>query len=79
MRKPERKDWIKLIIALTLYILFLVWIKSWWGALAIPFIIDNYTTKFIPWGWWKNSKSKTLRTIMSWSTPSSLHLLPYIL
>ena len=66
MRKPTYKDLIKLLIVLALYLLFLVWVKSWLGLLAIPFIIDNYTTKFIPWGWWKNSKNKLLRNVMSW-------------
>ncbi len=66
MRKPKKRDWIKLAIALVLYLLFLVWIRSWWGVLVIPFIVDNYITKFIPWGWWKKSKNSTLRTIMSW-------------
>ena len=36
------------------------------GIIVIPFIIDCYTTKFIPWNWWKKSKNKTLRTVMSW-------------
>ena len=66
MRKPTRKDLIKLSIVLALYLLFLIWVKSWLGLIIIPFIIDNYTTKFIPWGWWKNSKNKLLRNVMSW-------------
>ena len=66
MRKPTRKDLIKLSIALALYLLFLIWVKSWLGLIIIPFIIDNYTTKFIPWGWWKNSKNRLLRNVMSW-------------
>lgn len=64
--KPTRKDIIKLSIYLTLYILFLVWVDSWLGALVIPFIIDNYTTHIVPWGWWKKSKNGTVRKIMSW-------------
>lgn len=66
MRKPSKRDWIRLITLLILYLLFLLWVKSWWGLLAIPFIIDNYTTKFIPWGWWKKSNNKVLRQVMSW-------------
>lgn len=66
MRKPTRKDYIRLSIALVLYLLFLLWVKSWWGLFVIPFIVDNYITKFIPWGWWKKSKSSTLRAVMSW-------------
>lgn len=59
-------DLIKLTIIIILYSLFLVWVKSWMGIIVIPFIIDCYTTKFIPWNWWKKSKNKTLRTVMSW-------------
>ncbi|MBQ3121868.1 MAG: S26 family signal peptidase [Bacteroidaceae bacterium] len=66
MRKPEKKDWIKLSVALALYFIFLIWVKSWLGLLAVPFIVDNYITKFIPWGWWKKSKNATLRQVMSW-------------
>ncbi|MBO7302473.1 MAG: signal peptidase I [Bacteroidaceae bacterium] len=59
-------DLIKLTLIIILYSLFLVWVKSWMGIIVIPFIIDCYTTKFIPWNWWKKSKNKTLRTVMSW-------------
>ena len=66
MRKPTAKDYTRLALTLTLYIAFLVWVKSWAGVVVIPFIIDNYTTKFIPWGWWKKSKNPVVRTVMSW-------------
>ena len=66
MRKPEKKDWIKLSVALALYFIFLIWVKSWLGLLVVPFIVDNYITKFIPRGWWKKSKNATLRQVMSW-------------
>ena len=64
--KTSRKELVKLSIILVLYVLFLVWVKSWLGIIVIPFIIDNYTTRFIPWSWWKNSKNATLRKVMGW-------------
>ena len=64
--KTSRKELIKLITILVLYILFLFWVKSWLGIIVIPFIIDNYTTRFIPWNWWKNSKNATVRKVMGW-------------
>ena len=64
--KTTRKELVKLITILVLYILFLVWVKSWLGVIVIPFIVDNYTTRFIPWNWWKKSKNATLRKIMGW-------------
>ena len=62
----SRKELLKLSLILLLYILFLVWVKSWLGVVVIPFIIDCYTTRFIPWDWWKNSKNATLRKVMGW-------------
>ena len=64
--ETSRANIIKLALILILYSLFLVWIKSWWGIIAIPFIVDSYTTKFIPWSWWKKSENKALRTVMGW-------------
>ena len=64
--KTTRKALIKMGVYLALYIAFLIWVKSWMGVLVIPFIIDCYTTRFIPWGWWKNLKNSTARRVMSW-------------
>ncbi|MBQ5627588.1 MAG: signal peptidase I [Bacteroidaceae bacterium] len=64
--KTTRKALIKMGVYLALYIAFLIWVKSWMGVLVIPFIIDCYTTRFIPWGWWKNLKNGTARRVMSW-------------
>lgn len=53
-------------IVLVLYLLFLLWVGSWWGLLVVPFIFDVYFTKKINWGWWKNLKNTTARSIMGW-------------
>lgn len=66
MKKATKKQWIKCIIVLILYLAFLYWIKGWWGLLAVPFIFDAYITKLIPWTWWKNIKNPFLRDVMSW-------------
>ena len=42
-------QWAKFIVVLVLYLLFLFWVKSWWGLLVIPFIYDIYITKKIKW------------------------------
>lgn len=63
---PTRKEIVKLSIVLFLYVLFLFWVRSWMGIIVIPFIVDNYLTHFVPWGWWKKNKNATLRKIMSW-------------
>ncbi len=58
-------QWAKFIVVLILYLLFLYWVKSWWGLLVIPFIFDIYITKKIKWQWWKESEGPT-KFIMSW-------------
>ena len=64
--KPTRTAWIKMVVAVAAYVAFLVWIGSWWGLLVVPFIVDAYITKYIPWTWWKEAESPLTRTVMSW-------------
>ena len=39
---------------------------TWWLAIFELLLFDIYITGYIPFTWWKKSKSKTTRTIMSW-------------
>ena len=69
-RKDKKKlnmkvQWTKFAVVTVLYLLFLYWVKSWWGLLVVPFIFDVYITKKIKWQWWRESENPT-RTIMSW-------------
>lgn len=64
-RLNMKVQWAKLAIVLVLYLAFLVWLKSWWGLLVVPFIYDVYITKKIRWQWWKDAEGP-VRFIMSW-------------
>ena len=66
MKQVSRKQWIKFGIVTVIYLLFLLWVKSWWGLIVVPFIYDIYISKRIPWSWWRKSKNPTVRGIMSW-------------
>ena len=66
MIHASRKQWIKFAIAMVLYLAFIIWLKSWLGIIAIPFIFDVYITKKIPWTWWKKSTNPLVVTVMSW-------------
>ena len=61
-----RRQWIKMAAVMALYIAFIIWIRSWLGVVVIPFIFDAYITKIVPWTWWRKSRNKTVRTVMSW-------------
>ena len=58
-------QWAKFIVVLILYLLFLYWVKSWWGLLVVPFIYDVYISKKIKWQWWKDSEGP-IKFVMSW-------------
>ncbi|MDR0976569.1 MAG: S26 family signal peptidase [Prevotellaceae bacterium] len=66
MRKATRTQWMKFILYTALYLLFLVWVKSWWGLIVVPFIFDAYVSRIIPWSFWRNIKNNTVRSIMGW-------------
>ena len=66
MEKATRAQWIKCAIVILLYLALLVWVKSWWGLIVVPFIFDIYITKKVPWSFWKKSKNSTVRNVMSW-------------
>lgn len=66
MKQVSRKQWIKFGIVTLLYLLFLLWVRSWWGLVVVPFIYDIYITKKIPWSWWRKSENAAVRGIMSW-------------
>ena len=64
-KKDPKKQWAKFIVVLVLYLLFLYWVKSWWGLLVVPFIYDVYITKKIKWQWWKEEEGP-VKWVMSW-------------
>ena len=63
--KPA-KNWIKCAIWSLIYVLFIAWVGNYWWLLLLPFIVDIFVTRFIPWDFWKNTKNKVLYTIFSW-------------
>ena len=65
-RREKKPQWMKFAIVTVLYLAFLVWIKSLWGLIVVPFIFDVYITKIIRWQWWKDSPDAVVRFIMSW-------------
>ena len=58
------KGWISCGVWCAIYIAFVVWVA--WGDRAslgwlvlLPIIADMFTTKYIPWNWWKKYKPLT--------------------
>ncbi|MDE7089006.1 MAG: S26 family signal peptidase, partial [Prevotella sp.] len=62
--KPTR--WVRFGIVAALFIGWVIWLDNYWVLLFLPLLFDIYITHYIPFTWWKESKSKTVRTLMSW-------------
>ncbi|MDY3858538.1 MAG: signal peptidase I [Muribaculaceae bacterium] len=62
--KPTR--WVRFAIVMLVYILWVAWMGNWWLLLGALLLFDIYITGYIPFTWWKKSKNKVTRSIMSW-------------
>ena len=60
------KQWIKCCVWSFIYILFIIWVGNYWWLLGLPVVVDSFSTKYIPWTWWKKSKNKSLLVVMGW-------------
>ncbi len=66
MKKNPIKNYLKCVIYSLLYVAFVAWVGNFWWLLLLPFIIDIYITKFIPWTFWKKSPNSTVRKVGEW-------------
>ena len=60
------KQWIKFSVWSLIYILFIVWVGNYWWLLGLPVVFDLFITNYIPWAWWKDTKNKSLLSVMGW-------------
>ena len=62
----KKTRWIRFAFVSLIFFLWVVWLGNYWVLLVYPLLFDIYITLYIPWNWWKKSKSKAVRTTMSW-------------
>lgn len=62
--KPTR--WVRFAIVSLVFFLWVAWLGNWWVALWWLLLFDIYITGYIPFTWWKKSKSAATRTVMGW-------------
>lgn len=58
--------WVRFSIVAVLFLAWAIWLGTWWVGLFLLLLFDIYITGYIPFSWWKKSKSAALRTVMSW-------------
>lgn len=62
--RPTR--WARFGVVMAIFMLWVAWMGNWWLALFGLLLFDIYITGYIPFTWWKKSKNRTTRTLMSW-------------
>ena len=53
MSRILTNKWFKLGCVLFVYLLWTLWIGSWWLLLGVPVLFDIYITKKVHWAFWK--------------------------
>ncbi|PLX18954.1 MAG: S26 family signal peptidase [Marinilabiliales bacterium] len=66
LKEIIKNKYFKFGLALTIYILWVVWIKNFWFFLGIPIIIDLHLTKFVNWTFWKKPDEPKKNAIVEW-------------
>ncbi|MCM1320394.1 MAG: signal peptidase I [Muribaculaceae bacterium] len=66
VKENTTKRWIRFGIVSLVFFLWVIWLGNPWVALVWFLLFDIYITGYIPFTWWKKSKSKTTRMVMGW-------------
>ena len=66
LKATKTTRWIRFAIVSAIFVAWVAWMQSWWLLIFWFLLFDIYITGYIPLTWWKKSKSKTTRTVMSW-------------
>lgn len=62
--RPTR--WVRFGLVSLVFLAWVAWLGNWWVALWWLLLFDIYITGYIPFTWWKKSKSSVTRTVMGW-------------
>ena len=66
VKETKVTRWIRFGFVSLIYFAWVIWMGNIGLLLFYLLLFDIYITGFIPFQWWKKSKSKAVRVIMSW-------------
>jgi len=66
IKATKKTRWWRFGIVAAIFTAWVIWLNNYWVLLLLPLLFDIYITHYIPFTWWKHSKSKMVRTVMSW-------------
>ncbi len=66
IKSTKNTRWLRFGIVSLIFFLWVLWLGNPWVLLVYPLLFDIYITGYIPFTWWKKSKSHLTRAVMSW-------------
>jgi len=60
-----KHKYFKFGIAITIYLLFVLWLHNFWFLFGIPVLFDIYVSKKVNWSFWK-SRTKKNNVVVEW-------------
>ncbi len=67
LKEILKNKYFKFGLAITIYLLWVIWIENFWFLLGIPVIIDMYLTKYVNWTpWKKRDEPKKKNAVVEW-------------
>ncbi len=66
VKATKTTRWVRFAIVALISLAWVAWMGTWWLGLFIILLFDIYITGYIPFTWWKKSKNKATRAVMSW-------------
>lgn len=66
IREIIRNRWFKFIVVLVVYLLWALWVGSWWLLLLVPVIYDVYISRKVHWAFWKKRGVEKQTKAVEW-------------
>ena len=60
-----KHKYFKFGLAITVYILFVIWLHNFWFLLGVPVVYDIYVSRKVNWSFWKSRKKKN-NVVVEW-------------
>lgn len=66
MRNILTNKWFKFGIVLFIYLLWTLWVQSWWLLIGVPILFDIYISKKVHWAFWKKKNVEKQTKTVEW-------------
>ena len=66
VKATKTTRWIRFGVVSLIFFAWVAWMGNWWLSIFIFLLFDIYITGIIPFDWWRYSKNKLVRGVMSW-------------